>query len=160
MLKDLIRRSGAISVKNAKRKPSVVVTTEPVQDNSSIESEEFDKDVLSGKSRTISAFRGYLPCGLRGGVRKLNALTRRLPFPNFVGPDHETTPHNETVIWNLMFLVIFFASLCLAARYPTQGVRIAFVSISGLVFILLSGSVSLDLVNQGRSMRAQPFPKG
>lgn len=60
-----------------------------------------------------------------------------------------TTPRNDTVVWNLMFLVVFFTSLCLAARYPTKAVRNAFVSISALVFIFLLGSASLDLANQG-----------
>lgn len=55
-----------------------------------------------------------------------------------------------------MVLVVFFASLCLAARYPTKLVRIVFVSISGLVFIALSVLVSIDLANQGRLKRWKP----
>ena len=74
---------------------------------------------------------------------------RRIQFRNFVGPNRRTSPRYDTVIWNLIVLVTFFSSLCLAARYPTGPVRIAFVTISGLFFLTLSVSVCIDLVNRG-----------
>lgn len=76
---------------------------------------------------------------------------RRIQFRNFVGPNRQTSPRYDTVIWNLIVLVLFFSSLCLATRYPTRPVRIAFVSISGLFFLILLVSVCIDLVNRGTS---------
>ena len=80
---------------------------------------------------------------------------RRIQFRNFVGPNRQTSPRYDTVIWNLIVLVTFFSSLCVAARYPTKPVRIAFVLISGLVFLTLLVSVIIDLVNRGESKPRQ-----
>ena len=78
-------------------------------------------------------------------------LGRRMQFRKFVGPNRQTSPRYDTVIWNLIVLVTFFSFLCLAARYPTESVRTAFVSISGLFFLILSVSVGIDLVTRGTS---------
>ena len=88
---------------------------------------------------------------LSSKLREFNALAIRLPFQKFVGPNRSTLPHNDTVVWNLISLVMFFVFLCLAARYPTQEVRIAFGSFSGLIFVLLLGSTSLDFAKHGKS---------
>ena len=76
-----------------------------------------------------------------------------MPFRSFVGPNRETAPRYDTVIWNLVVLLTFFSFLCFAARYPTKSMRLAFVSISGLVFIILLVSISMDLMNRGRLKR-------
>lgn len=144
----------------------MVVTTEFVQDDNSIEESKEDyRSTHADQSRTLSGVRRYLSHSFQKCVNQLYrselclALGRCMSLRDFVGPDHRTAPHNDTVVWNLIFLVIFFASLCLAARFPAKEVRIAFVSISGLVFIALSASVSIDLANLGRSKRRQPCLK-
>ena len=76
---------------------------------------------------------------------------RGMQFRNFIGPNRQTSPRYDTVIWNSIVLVTFLSSLCLAARYPTKSVRIACISISGLVFLILLVSVGIDFVNRGAS---------
>ena len=165
-LKNLVRRSGAIPVGGYKTKSNVVVTTRPVQDENSIEeSEEKDQCTHKDRPRTRSGIGRRLSHYLHYSLNQLYqsepclAFGRCMPFRNFVGPDRGTTPQNSTVVWNLLLLVIHFTSLCLAARFPTNEVRIVFISISGLVFIVLSASVIIDLTNHGRSKRRQLHPK-
>lgn len=159
-LKDLVRRTGAISVGAYKTKSNVVVTTTPVQDDDSLEeSEEEDQSTHKDRSRTPSGIGRYLSHSYRIGLNQLYrskpclALGRRMHFRNFVGPDRETAPQNDTVVWNLLLLAMYFIALCLAARFPTNKVRIIFISISGLAFTVLSASVIMDLASRGRSMR-------
>lgn len=131
-------------------KATVVSTAELMEDAISInESNESARDTYISKLPWLSVIRNYLSSKLR----KSNAPAIGLPFRKFVGPDRSTLPHNNTVVWNLISLVIFFVSLCLAARYPTQEVRIAFGSFSGIIFVLLFGSTSLDFAKHGRSNR-------
>lgn len=164
-LKNLVRRSGAIPVGGYKPKSNVVVTTKPVQDDDSIEeSEEKDQCAHKDRSRTLSGIGRYLLHYLHYSLNQLYqsepcvALGRCMRFRNFVGPDRETTPQNSTVVLSLLLLVIYFTSLCLAARFPTHEVRIVFISISGLAFTVLSASIIVDLANNGRSKRRQLHP--
>lgn len=147
---------------DSKSKSSVVVTRELLQDDNAVaESEEEVQSRHTSKSRTLSEIRNTLLHYIQNCVNQFYraepclAIGSRMPFRNFVGPDHKTAPHNETVVWNLICLVMFFASLSLAARFPTKGVRIALVSISGLVFIVLLTSVSIDFAHHSRSKRWQ-----
>lgn len=145
----------------------MVVTTALVQDNFSIEQigDEDDQSAHTDRPRTLSGIRRDLSQTFQNSINRFRlsrpsvALGRRAPFRNFVGPDRQTTPHNDTVVWNLIFLVIHFTSLCLAARFPCREVRIAFVSMSALVFIALSGLVSIDIVYHGMLKRSQPYLK-
>lgn len=141
-------------------------TTNFGQDDNSIEeSTEGYQSTHADKSRTLSGIRRFLSHSFQICVNQLYrsepclALGRCMSLRDFVGPDHKTAPHNDTVVWNLIFLVIFFTSLCLAARFPAKEVWIAFVSISGLVTIVLSASVIIDFANLGRSKRRQPCLK-
>lgn len=131
-----------------------------MQDDDSIEeSEEDDQSTHTDKSRALSGIQRYLSHHFQKIVdyfyqsKSRLAFGRPVPFRNFVGPDAKTAPHNDTVVWNLVFLVMFFTSLCLAARFPTKELRIAFISISGFVFIALLVSVSVDIANRGKSKR-------
>ena len=137
-----MERSGAISVETSQEISSTVV---PLQDNAIIE-DVGEKDHRH-KSRT--------PLGIRRSLldyfQSCLTLGRRVPLQSYVGSDRQTTPRYDTVLWNLTFLVVFFSFLCLAARYPTKSVRIAFVVISGIAFIALLASASMDLVKHGRS---------
>ena len=140
----------------------MVVTTKPVQDDDSFEeSEDENRSTHRDKSRTLPGIGRCLSHFLRNSLDQLYlsklclALGRRMHFRNFVGPDRETVPHNDTVVWNLLLLTMHFTSLCLAARFPTNKVRIIFMSISGLAFTVLSASVIIDLISRGRSMRRQ-----
>ena len=119
-----------------------------MEDDISIdESHESARTAYISKLSWLLSIRHYLSSKLR----EVNALAIRLPFRKFVGPNRSTLPHNDTVVWNLISLVMFFVSLCLAARYPTQEVRIAFGSFSGFIFVLLLGSTSLDFTKHGKS---------
>ena len=145
----------------------MVVTTALVQDNNSIEQigDEDDQGAHTDRPRTLSGIRRNLLHTFQNSINRFYlsrpsvALGRRGPFPNFVGPDRQTTPYNDTVVWNLIFLVIHFTSLCLAARFPCWEVRTAFVSISTFVFIALSGLVSIDIVYHGVLKRSHPCLK-
>ena len=119
-----------------------------MEDDISIDdSDESARTAYISKLPWLSSIRNYLSSKLR----EFNAQAIRLPFRKFVGPNRSTLPHNDTVVWNLISLVMFFVFLCLATRYPTQEVRIAFGSFSGLIFVLLLGSTSLDFVKHGKS---------
>ena len=111
------------------------------------ESNESASIAYISKLPWLSSIRNHLSSMLH----EFNAPAIRLPFRKFVGPSRSTLPHNDTVVWNLTSLVMFFVFLCLAARYPTQEVRIAFGSFSGLIFVLLLGSTSLDFAKHGKS---------
>ena len=130
-------------------KATVVVTAELMEDDISIdESKGSANNAYISKLPWLSGIRNCLSSKLR----EFNAPAIRLHFRKFVGPDRSTLPGNDTVVWNLISLVMFFVSLCLAARYPTQEVRIAFGSFCGLIFVLLLGSTSLDFANHGKSI--------
>lgn len=135
----------------------MVATKERRRYDSSIEeNEEDDQSTVTVKSRTLSGIRRSLSLYFQ---KPYLALRKHMPFRKYIGPERKTAPHNDTVVWNLIFLVMFFTSLCLAARFPSNEVCIAFVSISGVVFIALSASVSIDLANHGRSKGSQPCLK-
>lgn len=87
---------------------------------------------------------------------RLHLAGRRALFRSYVGPDRQTTPRYHTLLLGVIVLVVFFTSLCLAARYPTKSVRIVFVSISGLLFTALSVSVGTDLATKGKLKRWKP----
>lgn len=145
--KDFVRNSGAISLGNNKDNSTVVATKEHRRYDSSIEeNEEDDQSTPTVKSRTLSGIRRSLSLYFQ---KPCLAFRKHMPFRKYVGPERKTAPHNDTVVWNLIFLVMFFTSLCLAARFPSNEVRVAFVSISGVIFIALSASVSIDLANHG-----------
>ena len=79
-------------------------------------------------------------------------------WPHFVGPlgklprtIDSTRPHEYTIICTLAFLVVHLMCLMLAARFPTQTVRVAFVSISGFVLIAMACIVVVDLVKHSKS---------
>lgn len=142
---------------NNKDKSTVVVTRKlGRQDNFIKENEEDDQSMPTDKSRALSGVRRSLS---RYFQKPCLALGENWPLRKFVGPKRKTVPQNDTVVWSLVLLVMFFTSLCLAARFPSNVVRIAFVSISGFVFIGLSASVIIDFANHGKSTGSQPCLK-
>ena len=133
---------------------TVIVATELMEADISIEDSN-EPAVFTYASRfpMLSHIRNHLSSKLH----QFPALAWPLHLRNFVGPGRETLPNTDTIVWNLASLIIFFISLCLAARYPTREVRIAFGSFSGLIFILVLGSTSLDFANQGKQSRGYHF---
>ena len=68
---------------------------------------------------------------------------------HFVGPDHSANPQENTILWCLVFLVIFIVFLSIAARFPVKAVRVVFVSFSGVGLVALAMAVIADFITHG-----------
>ena len=152
-LNELVRQSGAISVEHLREKLKVVDPRKLLLNDDA--TQESGAGYHRGNLRTPSRIRRLSSDVHQEPVAKSSKSCyepgKRMQFRNFIGPNRQTSPRYDTVIWNLIVLVTFLSSLCLAARYPTKSVRIAFISISGLVFLILLVLVGIDFVNRGAS---------
>ena len=157
LLNELVTQSGAISVGHLGHDASVVAVKRAVRNNSP--TQDSGEGHHEDNPRTPASIRRFSSDNHRKTVNRSYRLDScfisrgRMPLRSFVGPYRQTAPRYDTVVWSLIVLVIFFLSLCLAARFPTQSVRVVFVSISGFVFLILLVLASTDLMDQGRSKR-------
>ena len=154
-LNELVTRSDTISVEHPSEKLKAVDPRKPLlnEDATQESGEGHRRELL----RTPSGIQ-RLPSDVHqehvdksSWLESCYDLGRLMHFRHFVGPNRQTSPRYDTVLWNLITLITFFSFLCLAARYPTKSVRAAFVSISGLVFLILLVSVGVDLASRGAS---------
>ena len=78
----------------------------------------------------------------------------RLRQIHIVGPHRSTRPFESTLVFHLVFLLLFTALLSLAAKFPVHAARTAFISISVFGFVLLLGTIGLDAMLQSESLQA------
>lgn len=79
-------------------------------------------------------------------------IRRPHSWPHFTGPARSTAPAEKNILAHVLMFLVFVGLLSLVSRFPIRGALIAFVCISGFGFILLLGTIVLDLTIHSKSI--------